>query len=178
MNNEKDLSGGVSLHQFDERMSGNDTIDTYGSTSKVLIADDMEIQRKHLRAMLVNAGIQDNQILIAKDSQQAMDLWEVNKEQIKALILDNNMPSDDHPDLQGIDIIEHISQESKDTGRQNPIMMLHSTSLEPGGTMSRVDNAGAIGVSKGEMSDGHISLIKKDLGISTEATLSEEHAPD
>ncbi len=177
MNGDKDLSGGVNLDQFGGNTTGNEGLDqATQQVNKVLIADDASIQRKYLLSLLQSAGIPEDRILVAEDAQQAIDIWEDNKANITSMILDNNMPASDNPDLKGVDVIEHIAQDTQNSGGKLPLMMLHSSQLEPGETMSRVDNAGAIGVPKGDLTAGHLTLISQGLGIGENAPSYEEPA--
>jgi CheY-like chemotaxis protein len=113
-------------HQADQMSSRSSDIDI--SSSRVLIADDIQQNRELLEAYLADEGYE---ILMASDGQQTMQL--VDKHQPDLILLDIMMPR-----MSGYEVCSQIKGDPARRG----IMVLIVTALNEAGDIEKAVNAG------------------------------------
>ena len=106
----------------------NSSSDIDVSSSRVLIADDIQQNRELLEAYLADEGYE---ILMASDGQQTMQL--VDKHQPDLILLDIMMPR-----MRGYEVCSHIKGDPARRG----ILVLIVTALNETGDIEKAVNAG------------------------------------
>jgi two-component system, OmpR family, alkaline phosphatase synthesis response regulator PhoP len=113
-------------HQADQMTNSSSDIDV--SSSRVLIADDIQQNRELLEAYLADEGYE---ILMASDGQQTMQL--VDKHQPDLILLDIMMPR-----MSGYEVCSQIKGDPARRG----ILVLIVTALNETGDIEKAVNAG------------------------------------
>ena len=113
-------------HQADKMSNSSSDIDV--SSSRVLIADDIQQNRELLEAYLADEGYE---ILMASDGQQTMQL--VDKHQPDLILLDIMMPR-----MSGYEVCSQIKGDPARRG----ILVLIVTALNETGDIEKAVNAG------------------------------------
>jgi two-component system alkaline phosphatase synthesis response regulator PhoP len=113
-------------HQADQMSSSSSDIDI--SSSRVLIADDIQQNRELLEAYLADEGYE---ILMASDGQQTMQL--VDQHQPDLILLDIMMPR-----MSGYEVCSQIKGDPARRG----ILVLMVTALNESGDIEKAVNAG------------------------------------
>ncbi|MGB5339899.1 MAG: ATP-binding protein, partial [Gammaproteobacteria bacterium] len=100
-------------------------------SSRVLVAEDNEVNQTVLRAILERAG---HQVRIAGDGEEALDILAERDTDFDIVILDMNMPN-----ISGLDVLKIYR--FMDTEKKIPVIMLSADALP--GTIEECKQAGA-----------------------------------
>jgi len=93
-------------------MTENESVQTHSSNTRVLIVDDMPINRTILSSMLTNMGISCD---LAGSGQECLDLCRTNSYDL--ILLDHRMP-----DMDGVDTLIQLKEIFLKTGAETPVI--------------------------------------------------------
>ncbi len=115
---------------------------------RVLVVDDSNLSRKHICHVIEQMGINESNIVLAKDGKDALEKF--TEIEFDLVITDLNMPV-----MDGNELIEHIRNESAHP--YVPIMMV--TSEENNATLEHVQQAGVSAICDKPFEPGHVKHL-------------------
>lgn len=140
----------------------------------ILLTEDEAIVRMALVATLEDGGIASDQILVAENGAQAIEIYEKNKDRIAVVLTDHDMP-----DKNGLELMTHIHNDAQ--GLQ-PLLMMQSSRFtetareipENHDIIAAVDDLNGIAVPKGGFEPAHMRLILAEMNKPTTKTPQAE----